>query len=214
MKLTLCYAPTACSLVPYVTLTEACVKFDVENVNMRAGGNRTADYLRLNPKGKVPVLIVDGEPLTENVAIQIWIARTFPQAQLLPADTRQEIKAISAMAWFASGIHPHLTPNARPERYCDLPESEDGVKRVARKLLMEDFSIADAMLSGRTWFFDGFTAVDAYFFWCFRRALLFKIDCSMFTHCTAHFERMQQRPSVQSVLEYETRVTAEFAAAR
>ena len=60
MNLTLCYAPTACSLVPYVTLTEAGAKFAVDNVNMRAGGNRTADYLRFNPKGKVPVLAGTG----------------------------------------------------------------------------------------------------------------------------------------------------------
>ena len=213
MELTLYYAPAACSLVPYVTLTEAGAQFAVHNVNMRKGDNRTSEYRRVNPKGKVPVLVIDGDPLTENIAIQLWIARTFPHARLLPADPKQEIKAISLMGWFGSGIHPHLTPNARPERYCDLPGSEEAVKRVANKLLSEDFALTDAMLASREWFFDHFTAVDAYFFWCFRRAVLFKLDLSSFKHCLAHYERMQLRPSVQKVLAYEKQVLEEFAAA-
>jgi glutathione S-transferase len=170
MKLQLYYAPVACSLVPYLTLTEAGADFEVLPVNMGKGQHNTPDYLRLNPKHKVPVLVIDGEPLTENVAIQIWIARNFPQAKLLPADPMKEVKAISIMAWCASGIHPALTPNANPKRYCDLPGTEDNVKQCAQKLLVENFTVADDMLAGREWFFDHFTAADAYFSnWTCRR---------------------------------------------
>jgi glutathione S-transferase len=213
MKLTLYYAPMTCALVPYVTLTEAGGEFEVQNVNTRSGGNRTPEFLALNPKHKVPVLLIDGEPLTENVAIQIWIARRFPAARLLPAEPRAEIKAISLMAWCASGIHPHLTPNARPQNYCDLPGSEESVKRAANKLLNEDFTLADGLLAGREWFFEHFTAPDAYFFWCFRRAISFKVDVSGFRNCVAHFERMRERPSVKKVLTYEKQVQDAFARA-
>jgi len=213
LKLELYYAPKTCALVPYVTLTEAGQNFTVHNMNSRSGQLKTPEYLRLNPKHKVPVLIIDGEPLTENVAIQIWIARQFPQARLLPQDPKAEIKAISLMAWFGSTIHPHLTPNARPENYCDLPGSADAVKRVGNKMLFEDLRIADGLLANREFFFEHFTAPDAYFFWCFRRGLSFKLDLSEFKHCTAHFERMQQRPSVQKVLAHEKLVETEFARA-
>jgi len=213
MKLTLYYAPNTCATVPYITLTEAGADFDVHNVNTRIGGNRTPEFLRLNPKHKVPVLIIDGEPLTENVAIQIWINRQFPKARLLPADPNEEIKAISLMAFCASGIHPHLTPNARPQNYCDLPDSEQSVKRVANKLLFEDFKVVEDLLAGREWFFPHFTACDAYFFWCFRRALSFKLDLSAFKNCMAHFRRMEQRPSAQKVIAYEKKVQEEFARA-
>src|SRR5262245_7301407 len=157
MNLTLYYAPQTCALVPYVTLTEAGADFDVRNVNTRKGGNRTPEFLSLNPKHKVPVLMIDGEPLTENVAIQIWVNRRFPSAHLLPADPQEEIKAISLMAFCASGIHPHLTPNARPQNYCDLPGSEESVKRVGNKLLFEDFQVIEERLGGREWFFPHFT---------------------------------------------------------
>jgi glutathione S-transferase len=211
MKLTLYYAPMTCALVPYVTLTEAGAAFAVENVNTRANQQRTPEFLALNPKHKVPVLIIDGEPLTENVAIQIWIARQFPHARLLPAEPRAEIKAISLMAWFASTVHPHLTPNARPQNYCDLPGSEESVKRVGNRMLFEDFAIADNLLAERSMFFDHFTAVDAYFFWCFRRALSFKLDLTRFSNCVRHFEHVQKRPSVQRVFRHEHEVQEAFA---
>ncbi len=213
MKLELFYAPKTCALVPYVTLTEAGAEFTIHNMNSRSGQLKTPEYLKLNPKHKVPVLVIDGDPLTENIAIQIWIARQFPKARLLPQDPKAEIKAISLMAWFCSTIHPHLTPNARPENYCDLPDSAEAVKRAGNKLLFEDFTLADRMLAGREFFFDHFTAPDAYFFWCFRRAISFKLDLSGFPNCMAFVERLQQRPSIQKLAAHEKQVEAEFAKA-
>ena len=213
MKLTLFYAPQTCATVPFITLTETGAEFDVQNLNSRSGQLKTPEFLRLNPKHKVPVLVIDDDPLTENLAIQVWIARHFPAAKLLPADPLAEVKAISLMSFFGSGIHPHLTPNARPENYCDLPGSAESVKRVGNKLLFEDFAVVENLLAGREWFFDHFTAPDAYFFWCFRRAISFKLDLSRFKNCMAHFERMQQRASVQKLVAHEKRVMEEFAKA-
>ncbi|HTE16447.1 MAG TPA: glutathione S-transferase family protein [Burkholderiales bacterium] len=211
MKLALCYAPQTCATVPFITLNEAGADFEVNNLNARTGQLKSPEFLALNPKHKVPVLIIDGHPLTENLAIQVWIARHFPAAKLLPTDPMNEIKAISLMSFFGSGIHPHLTPNARPENYCDLPGSAENVKKVGNKLLFEDFAVVENLLAGREWFFDHFTAPDAYFFWCFRRGLSFKLDLSQFKNCLAHFERMQQRASVQKLIAHESRVMEEFA---
>jgi len=77
MQIVLYYAPITCALAPYVTLTEAGVAFEVRPLNLRKNQQHSPDYLRLNPKHKVPVLIVDGQALTESAAIQTWIARTF-----------------------------------------------------------------------------------------------------------------------------------------
>jgi glutathione S-transferase len=213
MTVTLYYAPTACSLVPYVTLTEANADFTVQPVNMGKRENMAPAYLALNPEHKVPTLVVDGRALTQNVAIQQWIARAYPQAKLLPSDPWDELKAISILAWCASGIHPHLTRHFAPQRFCDAPGSEDATRRIARDNLFENFAIAEPMLAGRDWFFDHFTAADAHFFWCFRRATQFNLDLSQFKNSTLHFERMKQRASVQKVLAYEAEVLAAFAKA-
>lgn len=211
MKLTLYYAPVTCALAPYITLTEAGADFEVRPVNLRKGENRTPDYLKLNPKHQVPTLVIDGVALTENVAIQQWIARNFPAAKLLPADPMQELKAISILSFCAAGIHPFLFRINSPHLVCDLPDAEPAVKRLAQQQLFEKFAVAEAMLAGREWFFDHFTAADAHFFWCFRRGSLFPLDQSQFKHCTAHFERMKERPSVRKLLAYEKEVQAEFA---
>ncbi len=84
MKLTLYYSPISCSMVPWIALTEAGAGFDVQVLDFKRGAHMSPEFLRVNPRHRVPVLLVDGDPLTENVAIQLWIARHFPTAGLLP----------------------------------------------------------------------------------------------------------------------------------
>ena len=213
MDIVLYYGPIACSLVPYVTLTEANAKFEVRTVNLRKGQQNSPEYLKLNPKHKVPVLVVDGRTLTENVAINTWVARTFPDAKLLPADPWQELQAISLMSWCASGIHPFLTRINSPAKVADAAGSEDSVRRLARDQLIENYKIADDLLAGCEYFFDHFTAVDAHFFWAYRRGTQLVPDLPTFQNCVAHFERMQSRASVQKVLAFEKSVQTEFAKA-
>ena len=212
MTLTLYYSPLSCSLVPYIALTEAGAGFNVKALNMHRGEHTTAEFRRINPKQAVPVLLIDGTALTENVAIQIWIARTFREAHLLPEDPMREIQAISFLAWCASGIHPRLTPNVLPERYCDLPDSAQSVRRCAQTLLRANYAVAEAMLAdGRNWFFEQFTTADVYFFWCFRRGTQFNVDVADYPLCRAHFERVSERPSAQRLFAFEKDVLARFA---
>jgi len=213
MEIILYYAPITCALAPYVTLTEAKADFEVRPLNFRKKQQMSPEYLKLNPKHKVPLLIVDGRPLTENVAIHSWVSRSFPQAKLLPADPWDELKAISLMSWCASGIHPFLSRINSPERCCDLPDAAASVRRLAAEQMFEAFRVAEEMLAGRDYFFDHFTAPDAHFFWCFRRAAQFELDLSSFPNCLAHFERMKRRASVQKVLAFEKEVQAGFARA-
>ncbi|WP_372657496.1 glutathione S-transferase family protein [Hydrogenophaga sp.] len=213
MQLTLAYCPVACSLVPYILLTEAGAAFDTLDVNLGKDENLGPAYLKINPKGKVPALIIDGEVLTENLAIQSWIASQFPQAKLMPTEPLAYARALSVMAWCAAGIHPKLTQQARPARYCDLPDSADNVRAHGSHSMLELFAIAEEMLQGREWFFEHFTCADAYFYWCFRRGSMFKVDVSGFKNCLAHLQRMEQRASVQALLAHEKRVTEAFAKA-
>ena len=200
-----------CALVPYVALTEAGAAFEVASFNTRANEHLTPEFLALNPKHKVPVLLIDGVPLTENVAILTWIARRFPEARLLPADADGEIQALSLMAWIASTIHPHLTHFPRPDNHCDTPGSAVGVRRVGAHHLREDFAIAEGKLAGREWLLGAFTIVDVYFYWAFRRAVSFGLDLSAFPRCLDHMARVGERASVAKVLIFEREVQQRFA---
>jgi glutathione S-transferase len=213
MNIVLYYGPNTCALAPYVTLTEAKAPFEVRPVNLGKKQQMTPDYLKLNPKHKVPVLTVDGRTLTENVAMQVWIARNFPDTKLLPSDPWQEMKAISLLAWCASGLHPYLARVNSPAKVSDLPAAEESVRRLATEELLAGFRIADDLLAGREFFFDHFTAADAHFFWVLRRAGQLKIDHSGFKNCTAYFNRLSERPSFKKVLDYDKKLLAEFAKA-
>src|SRR5258707_13912412 len=211
MEIVLYYAPISSALAPYITLTEAGAKFEVRPLNFGKGQHTSPEYLKINPKHKVPLLIVDGKVLSESVAIQTWIARTFPQAKLLPADPWQELQAVSILAWGASGIHPYLSRINSTRKVCDVPGADASVRRLAEDLLSAAYEIADDMLDGREYFFDHFTAADAHFFWCFRRGAELAVDLSRFENCSDHFERMKRRPSVQKLLAFEKSVREKLA---
>jgi glutathione S-transferase len=211
MQIVLYYAPHTCALAPYITLTEAGADFEVRPLNHRKRQNFSPEYLKINPKHKVPSLVVDGKVLTENVAIHKWVHDTFPAAKILPSDPWNQLQAISLHAWCASGIHPYLSRINNPAKVCDTPGASDSVVKFATEALDENFRIADDLLVGREYFFDHFTAPDAHFFWCCRRATQLDVDISGFPSVMAHFKRMQERPSVKQLLAYEKEVNEGFA---
>ena len=213
MDIVLYYAPTTCALVPFVNLTEAGADFDTRLINMRKKQQMTPEYLTINPKHKVPSLVVDGRPLTENVAINTWIARAFPAARLLPEDSWDYVKALSILSWCSGGIHPHLARINGPAKFGGVGDGEASVRQAAVDMVLENLAVADDMLRGREFFFDHFTAADAHFFWCFRRASQFELDLAGLVNCRAHFDRMLARPSVRKVYAFEKEVQERFAAA-
>ena len=216
MEIALYYAPFTCAMAPYITLTEAKADFEVRPLNFRKKQQMSPEYMKLNPKHKVPLLVVDGKTLTENAAIHSWVAHAFPQAKILPEDPWQRCQAISLLSFCSSGIHPYLSRINNPGRVCD-DGSEANVVAHAAEHLFEALGVADGLLAGREYFFDHFTAPDAHFFWCFRRATQFAeqhpLDLAQFKNCTAHFERMQTRDSVKKLLAFEKSVLDEFAKA-
>ena len=210
MEIVLYYTPYTCSLVPFITLTEANAEFDVHPINGRERQQFSPEYLKVNPKHKVPALAVDGRPLTENVAINVWIARNFPEAKLLPKDPWLQVQAISILSWCATGMHPHISRFNTPSKFCDGPGTEESIRKYATEFVYENFQVANDMLKDREWYFDHFTAADAHFFWCFRRATQLEIDLSEFPSCAAHFERMLKRESVGKLYAIEKDVLAQF----
>lgn len=211
MEIALYYSPNTCALAPYVTLTEAGANFEARPLNFRKRQNYSPEYLKINPKHKVPALVVDGKILTENVAIHQWVHRTFPAAKLLPSDPWDELKAVSLLAWCSSGLHPFLSRINNPAKVCDAAGASDSVVKFATEGLFETFHIADELLTGRDYFFDHFTAPDAHFFWCCRRATQLEVNLADFPNVTAHFKRMLERPSVKKLLAFEKEVNESFA---
>src|SRR3546814_2949189 len=83
MKLTLYCFPGACSRATMISLEETGAAYSTHVPNMMKNEQKSPEYLAVNPKGKVPVLVVDGEPLTDNIAILGFLADSFPDSGLL-----------------------------------------------------------------------------------------------------------------------------------
>lgn len=202
MNITLYHSPGACSMAVYISLLEAGADFEVEFIYLKNGDHTTPEYTALNPKQKVPYVVIDGKGLSENVAIQSWIAEAYPEANLMPADSWDHKMALSYMGWFGSGLHPHMTRHFRPELFCSRADAHDDMQAIARAKYMEQLELVESELAGKTWFFDHYTVCDSYYFWIYNRAEREGFDLSGLKHGTAHNKRMLERESVQRVLEH------------
>jgi glutathione S-transferase len=210
-KIDFYFSPGACSLATHIALEEAGVSFTPKVTSTRKGQTRSPEYLAVNPKGKVPALAIDGKVLTENVAILSWLAKTYPQARLLPAgDPLKEAEALSFLAWCASGVHPVLSRFFGPQRFCDLPDSADNIKKLATEQNAANFALIEKALEGKEWLFGDWSVADGYIFVFFNWAKKLGLDVSAYPNYAKHFERMQQRPAVQRALAREQAAQAEL----
>src|SRR3954469_11602285 len=129
------FAPGACSFVPHVGLeaVKAATGEDFEPrlVKLHKGEHKTPEYLALNPNGQVPVLVADGRPLTQIVAICDWIDRRYPKAGLLPVEPWARAEALSQLAWMNNTVHPTFTHVFRAGDFADNEAAQADVKRVA-----------------------------------------------------------------------------------
>jgi glutathione S-transferase len=139
MNLELYFAPGACSFVPHAGLEAIKAatgqEFTPKLVKLHKGEHRTPEYLAMNPHGQVPVLVVDGKPLTQIVAICDFLDRSFPKAGLLPADPWTRSQALSQLAWMNSTPHTTFTRVFFPERFAE----SDGARAEVKKKAAETF---------------------------------------------------------------------------
>ena len=131
--LKLYFAPGACSFVPHVALetikAATGAEFEPALVKLHKGEQATPEYLAMNPNGQVPVLLVEGKPLTQILAICEYLDRTYPQARLLPADPWSRSQALSLLAWMNNTVHPTFTHIFRPEKFADGEAATAELKR-------------------------------------------------------------------------------------
>src|ERR1700752_1751725 len=105
--LTLYFAPGSSSMAVRIALHEIGAPFEGKPMSFKQDDMRSADFLKINPAGKVPTLLIEGRALTEVAGILFYLARRFPEAQLLPhGDVEAEAHVVSWMSFIASTLHP------------------------------------------------------------------------------------------------------------
>lgn len=81
---TLYYSPGTASMVVHLALLEIGAPFRLEKVDFDQDAQHSAEYLRLNPRGQVPTLVIDGKPYFESAALLMILAERHPEARLAP----------------------------------------------------------------------------------------------------------------------------------
>ena len=205
------YSPGACSLAPHIALEEAGADFDAQRVMLAAGENRRADYLAVNPHGFVPALEADGEVITENLAVQTYIARRFPEANLLPFDNPLLLaRALQQMAFLAASVHVAFAQVWRPQRFTEDASVHEQIIDGGRRRILGFYAEIDDRLA-RSAYLAGeqMTLADPYVLVFFRWGNRIGLDMS-YPHWAAHSRGMLDRPAVQRALEREGLDAADF----
>lgn len=191
--LALYFAPGSSSMAPHICLHEVGATFDSRPMSFRRNDLRAPDFLALNPEGKVPVLLVDGRPLTEVAAILFYLARTHPEAKLLPTGAEAEAQAISWMSFIAATLHPS--------------------RRGGAEHAFATYAVAEQRLGARAYALGAYSIVDIHLFRLFwRLANSLKPDRARFPALYAHHDRVIARPAVARTIAAESAIGYELPA--
>ncbi len=200
-------APNTCARVATIALEEIGVPFETSLVRTAANQQNSPEFLELNPKGKVPTLLIDGAPLTENVAILTWLASEYPDAGLMPATTDRldQLKQIADLAFFAGTVHPVVTRIAMPQKLiADAAQSYEIVRPAGAKDMNKIMSMIDARLADGPWWYGAvWSIVDAYLYWVWARITSVGYDGASFANVQRHFAMNNDRPAVQRAMARE-----------
>jgi glutathione S-transferase len=193
-------APGACSLAPHIALREAGARFDLAIVDLKTKHVEDgSSFTALNPKGYVPALrLDDGQVLTENVAVLLYIADQYPMAHLAPP--MQGIERYRVIEWLAfinSELHKAFSP-------LFSPAAPEPARQYAREHIMRRLDYMEGALTHAD-FVSGarFTIADAYLFtvlsWCAEVG----VDLERRPALAVYERRLRERPAVLAALKAE-----------
>jgi glutathione S-transferase len=158
------FSPGACSLAPPIILEEVEKPFHLELVSTSDGSTRKPEYLKLNPKGRVPVLVADGSVLTEAPAILLRLAISNLERGLILSSTDNLVRAIEWFNWVSGTVHAVAIRQIwRPESFTEDKEQHEAITKKGKKNLADAFAYIESRLTKQDWALGNhYSIVDAY----------------------------------------------------
>jgi len=186
-------------------LEELGVPYERKDVGGAFGGNKDAEYLAMNPNGQVPVLIADGKPLSQIVAICDFLDRSFPQAGLLPTEAWPRAQAMSQLAWMNNTVHPTFTHVFRARDFAESEAAQTEVRKMAMARYRGYLERIQSWVASASpfWLGGNVTFHDAYAFTLFRWGGYAGVDPKSLPGYYAYIERVMAAAPVAAVLERE-----------
>jgi glutathione S-transferase len=190
-------------LASHIALTEADAEFEAIRIDFGSEQQRSAGYLALNPKGRVPALVTERGVLTETPAILAFIAQSFPAAALAPLDDPYEFAQVQAFnSYLCSTVHVAHAHKGRGNRWASSPEAIEDLRRKAPQTVGECFALIEGEYFKGPWVRgENYTVCDAYLLTLSNWLEGDGLDRKSFPKVHAHAQRMMERPGVKRAIE-------------
>lgn len=204
-QIKLYYRPKTCALAPLILLHEAGLKF--VTVQPTLNGDQFSEELRLiNTKMRIPVLLLDGETITEVPAVSAAIANLAPAMHLMGREPLDSLRVYEWMNWLSGTLHAKsFGPLFRPHRFSDDSAAFEGIKAKAMESINDCFDLIEEKLTDVYAVGGAFTVVDPFLFvfyrWGNNAAGLEMKD--RYPKYTALVSNLLQRTAVKTALEAE-----------
>ncbi|NOD76356.1 MULTISPECIES: glutathione S-transferase family protein [unclassified Ruegeria] len=194
------FAPRTISVAVVIALEEAGLEYEAIQLDFAGGEQTKPAYRQINPKGRVPALVVDGGILTETGALLEFIAAQAPSADLVPADPVMAARMREVMFYLASTMHVNHAHKVRGARWADKkPSWKDMKDKVPQTMTASCEYICSNGLRGPFVLGEAFSLADAYLYVVCSWLEGDGVDVSAFPKILAFREAMEARPSVQAV---------------
>jgi glutathione S-transferase len=197
------YLPGACSMADHIVLEWIDKPYETQQMAREA--LRSPDYLKVNPSGQVPALVLeDGSVLTQNVAILNYLMDRFPEAKLDGSGTPRERAEVNRWLCFLNAdVHGAFKPLFGPQRFIADESQHAALQNSARQQLRTHFERLNAQLADREWLTGHRSVADAYLFVVLRWAKGKQVDLGGLDHLGAFGARMHADPGVKAAMQAE-----------
>ncbi|MEF7612534.1 glutathione S-transferase [Aquincola sp. MAHUQ-54] len=194
-------APNTCALATHIALREAGADVDIVVLDFKAQQQQSAEYLAVNPKGRVPALKTPQGVITETPALLAFVAQSFPQAGLAPLDDPYAFAQLQAFnGYLASTVHVAHAHRFRGARWADDPAALESMRAKVPQTMTACAQLLEEGLSGPWALGERYSVADAYLYTVASWLEGDGVDTGRFPRLMAHQERMSQRPAVQRAL--------------
>ena len=193
------FTPGTVALAPLIVLHEIDVAYIPRRVDFASAAQRSDGYRAINPKGRVPTLVVDGEVLTETPAILAYLAQTHPGARLIPDDAMGFAQVQSVNAYLCATVHVAHAHRMRGARWVDGEDHEAAMRAKVPQTMTACFAhIEKHMLRGPWVMGERYSIADPYLYTIAGWLKGDGVDIAEFPGVAAHVATMEERAAVQA----------------
>ncbi|MBI3768332.1 MAG: glutathione S-transferase family protein [Deltaproteobacteria bacterium] len=199
------YAPHTCALASHIALEQAGADYETVRVDFATNGQRTPEYLAINPKGRVPALVTDRGVLTETPAILMFICQRYPNARLAPLDDVFALAQVQSFnSYLCSTVHVAHAHRMRGYRWADDPAAIAEMQRKAPAAVGECFALIEREMIKGPWVMGNTYGIcDMYLFTLSQWLEADGVDLKKLPKVGDHRLRMSEHPVVRKVVMEE-----------